>query len=194
MMDINDILPVLFVKDYNGMVLGLTFDNYCWIQDHFSSFPEIYKEFLRNDEKNLEACVYQKITRAQLEEAITYCVQAWEKQAKAEAPPRTPAPMPIKKAPPSDGFIYVIQAGEYFKIGKALSIKSRLHSHQTSNPEKVETVITAQVADYDEAEADLHEIFMGKRHRGEWFKLDADDLEFIKGYLVERKSLRTGGQ
>lgn len=81
------------------------------------------------------------------------------------------------------GFIYVmfIEAGgeRFFKIGMASHLDSRMKSHQCSSPFEVVIAIAYFVGNMRKEERVLHELFASKRVRGEWFRLDACDLNAI---------------
>ena len=73
-------------------------------------------------------------------------------------------------------YIYLMQSGEYYKIGITVNVKNRLAVMQTANP------ILVCVASYEvgrdawEIEGILHARFNAKRARGEWFTLDRADI------------------
>lgn len=83
----------------------------------------------------------------------------------------------------ASGFVYGIYfdaGGErYFKIGMARSPMSRLESHQTSLPFEARIGIAYFVDNMREEERALHAAFSAKQVRGEWFRLDDDDLDFM---------------
>lgn len=83
----------------------------------------------------------------------------------------------------SPGFVYVIfvhTGTEFFyKIGLATNVDARLKSHQTSSPFEVRLAAAYFVPNMMAEEATLHEAFAQKRVRGEWFRLDRSDLEWI---------------
>ena len=83
----------------------------------------------------------------------------------------------------SAGFVYGIYfdaGGErYFKIGMAKSPMARLDSHQTSLPFEARIGIAYFVDNMREEERTLHAAFADKQVRGEWFRLDDSDLEFM---------------
>lgn len=75
------------------------------------------------------------------------------------------------------GHIYIIRAGEYFKIGKAKNTKRRLAHLQL--PFENEIVASFPVANRHHVERELHKQFADKRANGEWFRLTVDDLSGI---------------
>jgi hypothetical protein len=83
---------------------------------------------------------------------------------------------------PVVGFVYLIriETGLY-KIGKAKDMTKRLQPFGVLFPMKWELVYQFKSNDYSAAEARLHHKFAEKRDIGEWFRLTADDVEYIKG-------------
>jgi hypothetical protein len=81
------------------------------------------------------------------------------------------------------GFVYVVFVNTgsdfFYKIGHAGNVDSRVKSHQTSSPFEVRIALAYFVGNMRKEEAWLHARFADKRVRGEWFKLDREDLELI---------------
>ena len=88
-----------------------------------------------------------------------------------------------KRQRKQSGYIYVIEAAGFYKIGRASQLGSRIKSHQTSNPNEVTLYKSKFVQDCINCEKELHKIFNDKLERGEWFKLDKSDLEQIDIFL-----------
>jgi hypothetical protein len=87
------------------------------------------------------------------------------------------------------GFIYVIylddSAGErFYKIGMAASFTPRFQNHQCSSPFDICVACAYYVGNMRAEERSLHDIFKDKRVRGEWFRLDDDDLDLISTRTV----------
>lgn len=78
------------------------------------------------------------------------------------------------------GYIYVLKAGPYYKIGKAGHISKRLATIEPALPFPVEVVHTIYNNNARALEAELHQRFDDKRTNGEWFELTAADLEYIR--------------
>ena len=91
-----------------------------------------------------------------------------------------------KPAPKRSGYIYIIKAGGFYKIGRASQLSSRIKSHQTSNPNEVTLHKSKFVQDCINCEKELHGIFIKKLERGEWFKLSESDLKMIDVYLNDQ--------
>ena len=81
------------------------------------------------------------------------------------------------------GYIYVIKAGKAYKIGKEKIKNGRIYTHNTSNPNKVKTIVHIRVFNYDEAEKELLEMFKEQNIKGEWFNLYKKDISSIRKYL-----------
>lgn len=81
------------------------------------------------------------------------------------------------------GYVYVLfvhTGSEFFyKIGYAANLEARLKSHQTSSPFAVRLAIGYFVGNMKAEEAILHAMFDANRVRGEWFRLEREDLEAI---------------
>lgn len=118
------------------------------------------------------------------------------KRARKEGWPRTKrkaVPVPSADEVAAEAaFIYVLEiaaGGNLFhKIGRASHPLSRAQEHQVSLPFKAVIVLCYLDASVIEEERLLHERFAAKRVRGEWFKLEPDDLRWIaeRSYLAGR--------
>lgn len=93
----------------------------------------------------------------------------------------------LKRKKEKPGYIYVIKAGRYYKVGKARRLGDRVETHQTSNPLEVKLIVEKWVKDYDSAEEELHKMFDHKRVKREWFKFNRDDIKAIKDFLKTRE-------
>lgn len=71
--------------------------------------------------------------------------------------------------------LYLIKCQQYYKIGVAADVESRLAQLSTGNPFplEVETVYTFDNAEV--VERAIHQKLKSKRVRGEWFELSYDD-------------------
>jgi hypothetical protein len=82
-------------------------------------------------------------------------------------------------------FIYFIlnQDSNAIKIGRAKNLEKRLKTLQTSSPARLQLVKFIQVNCLDEAEAlekFLHNQFNALKLTGEWFRAEAELLEYIQ--------------
>jgi hypothetical protein len=74
--------------------------------------------------------------------------------------------------------VYFIQCGEFVKIGVTQSrAKTRMSEFMTGSP--YEYSILAEVAGSVELERELHRLFGGYRHRGEWFRMEGEMALFM---------------
>jgi len=90
---------------------------------------------------------------------------------------RRPAKEPIQN---KSGWIYIIRAGEHYKIGRAQKPIDRYSQIATLPPWPTEVVHTFEVEDYCLIEKDLHDLFANKRTNGEWFTLTEEDVTWLK--------------
>lgn len=86
-----------------------------------------------------------------------------------------------KPARRTNGFIYILQAGPYFKIGIAQNVDARIKQLATLPPFDLVLVHTIETEDMYSLESGLHSRFEAKRKNGEWFELDEEDVEWIRG-------------
>jgi hypothetical protein len=84
------------------------------------------------------------------------------------------------------GFVYVVQCGEFHKIGYSGFPHQRVKSIQTDNPLPV--TLIGVIRGSPSTEAEWHKLFSGQRIRGEWFRLTDDDVNRILGRRSESAS------
>jgi hypothetical protein len=73
-------------------------------------------------------------------------------------------------------YLYLIKCQQYYKIGVANDVQSRLAQLSTGNPFELEPVTVCGFDNASAVEAVLHQRFESRRVRGEWFDLDSEDL------------------
>lgn len=80
---------------------------------------------------------------------------------------------------PQPGFIYVLEEpiNRWYKIGRAKNVERRLLGIEL--PFKVNRICSIPTNQMIWAERDLHQHFAAKRLNGEWFHLDAQDVEWL---------------
>lgn len=80
-----------------------------------------------------------------------------------------------------DGLVYIIEAANgLFKIGITVgTIEHRLQGLQSQSPIDLSLVMTIETNNALRLEQALHQRFQEKRHHGEWFSLDKNDVEAI---------------
>lgn len=89
---------------------------------------------------------------------------------------------------PGMSFIYVMQSGEFVKIGYSGRPQDRLRSLLGSMPYDCSLVahFEAPAAVILRIEAYLHRSLEKHRHRGEWFRMDAAIAEKVVGLLIDK--------
>lgn len=88
--------------------------------------------------------------------------------------------MKPKRVPAAVGYLYVFQCGQLFKIGQSENPRRRVRQLRGATPFPVVVIHKLRTIFYREIERELHAMFASKRTRGEWFSLNADDLDLIK--------------
>jgi len=86
-----------------------------------------------------------------------------------------------ERAHPKPGFVYLLQAGPYYKIGVSAQVDERIKQLSTLPPFDLELLHTIYSVDMYDLEKDLHGLYADKRKNGEWFELEPSDVEYIKG-------------
>ena len=80
-----------------------------------------------------------------------------------------------------DRRIYIVQSGEYFKIGMTSDlVEYRVKYMQIGNPVEIKIIAEYRKGNSSVIEKELHKIFIDKKVRGERFYLNKDDLQLIK--------------
>lgn len=78
-----------------------------------------------------------------------------------------------------EGYVYLITYDDVnYKIGKSNDIKKRLSAFNF--PKELKLVHCIKSISYSELEKQLHDYFRTKKVKGEWFKLEPEDIDFIK--------------
>lgn len=89
------------------------------------------------------------------------------------------------------GYIYIVKAGELFKIGFSKTPRKRFRSFRTGSPVPLEIVFTMKTPYYKMVEKVLHDHFALKRVHGEWFALTDRDIAYVKSLDTVGRSLRS---
>ena len=89
---------------------------------------------------------------------------------------------PVDASPTEEtiGFVYLLKASRYFKVGRSSSFERRSRELAIQLPEKAETVHVIRTDDPIGIERYWHQRFESKRKNGEWFELTAQDVKAFK--------------
>lgn len=80
------------------------------------------------------------------------------------------------------GFVYLIQSDTgYYKIGKTRNPNNRMRTFNVKLPFEVSYACLIKTDHMSALENELHRLYASKRVNGEWFRLDEDDVAYIKG-------------
>jgi hypothetical protein len=106
-------------------------------------------------------------------------IQYNDSHFRSQKNPNQPIARPIEPEPKA-GYVYVLKAGPYYKIGVSTNIDRRIKQLSTLPPFDLELIFTIQTSDMYGLESKLHERFDHQRQNGEWFILTITDIEWIR--------------
>jgi hypothetical protein len=76
-------------------------------------------------------------------------------------------------------YVYLIRCQQYYKIGVANDVSSRLAQLSTGNPFPLEVLATYEFANAEFIEKALHQRFENRWERGEWFSLNPPEIDIF---------------
>ena len=95
----------------------------------------------------------------------------------------------------SEGYVYLLQADNgTYKIGRTKSPNSRFKQLGILLPYQLETICLIHTQNMSILENQLHARFAKKHVNGEWFKLDKEDIEYIKSLKKEQDEQQVNSQ
>jgi hypothetical protein len=101
---------------------------------------------------------------------------------------KAPKPAPLPRQPhrhaylPTTSGVYIIASPDsIYKIGMAKNIQQRVRGIDTHVPFVLVVKAIIETGDPASLEKQLHRAYHDKRVKGEWFRLDDDDIEAIRG-------------
>lgn len=78
-----------------------------------------------------------------------------------------------------DGYVYILQSGQHYKIGKTKSVDQRVAQISPKTPMPIKLLHSIACDDMSWAETQLHRHFASYRTNGEWFLLPQDQLTWL---------------
>lgn len=98
-------------------------------------------------------------------------------------PASAPQPVEVELKSPSDaedGYVYLIQSGRHYKIGRTNALGRREREIALQLPDKAKTAHVIRTDDPVGIEAYWHRRFESSRRNGEWFELSRAEVHAFK--------------
>lgn len=104
-----------------------------------------------------------------------------------ETPPHAPTFNELEERPPQKSGVYVIQAGDAFKIGVTRNLARRMKGVQTGSPHPLNLIWYKEFREAAVIEARLHSMLDQYRVSGEWFRCSIIEIQDASEMVWEEK-------
>lgn len=81
------------------------------------------------------------------------------------------------------GYVYILKSDKgYYKIGRSFNPMNRIKIFNVRLPMHVKYVVLIKTSDMNALEAHFHTQYSHKHEAGEWFRLNQNDINWLKGF------------